>query len=256
MIGDGSQSLAGEVVVEEFVAAVVGTFVREKQLGVAVVGEIRCAEEVHDLSDVEDLACGGEGEPLVEKGVVGRPVAVVARQGELGHAPAFVRQVRGVEVDVGFGVGRRLVFRGRLTDRDAVVGVREGFAEALTDAGGIDGKEGGWLPVVGVVEGGEGSSEDSVGRLLYAGPWAGFEVGDTLWVGDGLDADLGVEVEGGRGGRSDFADGFAGANEGPGGDGREEVGDGFEAGLVGAVGVVSAPLLPGLVEEDADAWFA
>jgi hypothetical protein len=71
-----------------------------------------------------------------------------------------------------------------------------------------------------------------------------------------LDTDLGVEVEGGRGGGGYFGDGFVVFDEGPGGDRGEELGDGCEAGFVVADGVVGAPLLARLVEEDADAGFA
>jgi hypothetical protein len=134
--------------------------------------------------------------------------------------------------------------------------VREGVLEGLADAGDFDGDDVGALPVVGVGEGGTGGGEDGVGWVGLVGCGVGFEVGDGGGVGDGLDADLGVEVEGGGSFCGDDGDGLAGSDEGPAGGEGVEVGDGFEAGLVFAVGVVGVPLLAGLVEEDANAGLA
>jgi len=63
-------------------------------------------------------------------------------------------------------------------------------------------------------------------------------------------------MEGRWRGCGDFSDRLAESDEGPGGDEREEMANGFEADLVGAVGVVRAPLLAELIKEDADAGFA
>ena len=48
MVGDGGLGLVGEVVVEEFVAGFVASFDLEEDLGLALVGEVGGAGEVHE----------------------------------------------------------------------------------------------------------------------------------------------------------------------------------------------------------------
>ena len=49
-----------------------------------------------------DFAGGGDGEPVVDVGVVGWAVAEVAAEGDLEHAPVgLVREVGGVQFDLG-----------------------------------------------------------------------------------------------------------------------------------------------------------
>jgi len=130
------------------------------------------------------------------------------------------------------------------------------LVKSLDDVGEVEGEDGGGLPVVRVGEGGEVGGEDGVGWVGVIGCAAGFEVEYGGGVGDGLDADLGVGVIGRGCGCGYFRDRFALFDEGPGGDGRIEVNDGFEAGFVLAGCVVRAPLPAGLIEEDADAGLA
>ena len=128
--------------------------------------------------------------------------------------------------------------------------------KGLNDVGEVEREDGGGLPVVRVGEGGEVGGEDGVGRVGIVGCGSGFEGADSSWVGDGLDADLGVEVKGRGGGCGNFGYGFASFDQSPGGDRRKGVNDGLEAGFVLAGGVVGAPLPAGLIEEDADAGLA
>ena len=134
--------------------------------------------------------------------------------------------------------------------------MRVELVEGLNDVGEVEWEDGGGLPPVRVGKGGEVGGEDGVGRVGVVGCWAAFEMEDSGGVGDGLDADLGVGVIGGGSSCGYFRDGFALFDEGPGGDGRIEVDDGFEAGFVLADGVVGAPLAAGLIEEDADSGLA
>jgi hypothetical protein len=138
----------------------------------------------------------------------------------------------------------------------AVLWVRVEFAEGLADVGEVEGEWGGGLPVVGIGEGGEGCGENGVGRVGAVGCWVGLEVEYGGWVGDGLDADLRVDVIGRGRGCGYFRDGFALFDEGPGSDGRIGVDDGFEAGFVLTECVVRAPEPAGLVEEDTDTGLA
>ena len=171
------------------------------------MGEVGCSCEVHETADVGDFAGGGDGEPLVEEGGVGWAVAEVAAEGELEEAPVPVGDVGGIGFDVGVGVGPGMV-SGGLADGCAVFWMGVESAEGLLDVGEVEWKEGGWAPVVGVVEGGEGGCKDGVGRAGLGWVGTGFEVGDTAWVGDGLDADLRVDVKGGWDGRGYLGDGF------------------------------------------------
>ena len=130
------------------------------------------------------------------------------------------------------------------------------FVKSLDDVGEVEWEDGGRLPVVRVGKGREVGGEDGVGRVGVVGSGAGFEVEYGGGVGDGLDADLGVGVIGIGRGCAYFRDGFALSDEGPGGDGRIDVDDGFEAGFVLAKCVVGAPYPAGLVEEDVDSRLA
>jgi len=255
VVGDVGVGLVGEVVVEESVAASVVAFNLEEELGATFVGEVGCACKVHEAADVGDFAGGGDGEPLVEEGRVGWAVAEVGAEGDLEETPVLVGDVGGIGFDVGIGVGPGMVARG-LAGGCAVLWMRVELAEGLLDMGEVEWEEGGGTPVVGVAEGGESGCEDGVWWAGLAWVRTGFEVGDTAWVGDGLDADLGVEVKGSWGGRGYLGEGFVVFDEGPGGDRGEEVSDGFEAGFVVAGGVVGAPLLARLIEEDADSGLA
>jgi hypothetical protein len=128
--------------------------------------------------------------------------------------------------------------------------------KGLNDVGEVEREDCGGLPVVRVGEGGEIGGEDGVGRVGVVGCRVAFEVEDGGWVGDGLNADFGVGVIGRGRGCGYFRDRVALFDKGPGGDGRIEVNDGFEAGFVLADGIVGAPLPAGLIEEDTNSGLA
>jgi len=66
------------------------------------VGEVGGAGQVHERAKMVDFAGGGDGEPVVDVGVVGWAIAEVASKGDLEHAPVvFVREVGGVQRDLG-----------------------------------------------------------------------------------------------------------------------------------------------------------
>src|ERR1700722_14909132 len=93
VVGDSVLGLVGEVVVEEFVAGFVASLDLEEELGVAFVGEVGGAGQVHEATEMMDFARGGDGEPMVDVGVIGWAVAEAAAESDLEHAPVvFVRE--------------------------------------------------------------------------------------------------------------------------------------------------------------------
>lgn len=135
MVGYGCVGVVSEVVEEEFVATGVAVQDFEEEFGVAVVGEVGCAGEVHEMTEMRDLAGGRECVPLVEEGRVGWAIAEVAAEGELNETPVFMRDVGGGELDVGVGVGPGMRSGKRLAGGVAVGRMWEGAMEALLDAG-------------------------------------------------------------------------------------------------------------------------
>lgn len=174
MVDDGGLCLVVEIVVEETVSANVACD-GEEQSRVAVAGKVGCAGEVHELTDVADLAARRDGKPLIEECGFRWAVAAVAVQRDLKETPVFVGLVGGVDMEVAVGVGES----GELFARGvAVDGVGEESAEGLMRVGDVErhGREG--SPVLWVGESGERGGEDSVSciGLVWVAP--GFEVGD------------------------------------------------------------------------------
>jgi len=111
VVGDLGVDLVGEVVGEEGVAGLIAAFDLEEELGVAFVGEVGGAGEVHEAAEVMDSASRCDGEPVIDPCVVGWAVAEIALQGDLEDAPVFVRDVGGARCEMVVCCGGVVVVR-------------------------------------------------------------------------------------------------------------------------------------------------